>query len=135
MIQMTLYSDAAKLDKIGRQKVWGVWAWIGNIPRHLRMSGNQKGGAICLGLLPEVRFPIKSSFRQLNILQVPGKPDDDVSALAEHRSHVYYKGLLEILRSVISAAGRDGFAFDDGTIHGCIGQLIISILSMDYEEA
>jgi hypothetical protein len=51
---MTLYSDAAKLDKIGRQKAWGVWGWIGNIPKHLRMSGNKKGGAIKLGLLPEV---------------------------------------------------------------------------------
>ena len=54
VIQMTLYSDAARLDKLGRQKVWGVWAWIGNIPRHLRMSGNQKGRAILLGFLPDV---------------------------------------------------------------------------------
>jgi len=36
---------------------------------------------------------------------------------------------------VISAAGKDGFTFGDGTVNGCIGQLIISILSMDYEEA
>jgi len=63
VIQMTLYSDAAKLDKIGRQKAWGVWAWIGNIPKHLRMSGNQKGGAICLGLLPEVSLSINFSYR------------------------------------------------------------------------
>ena len=56
VIQMTLYSDAAKLDKIGRQKAWGVWGWIGNIPRHLRMSGNQKGGAIQLGFLPDVVY-------------------------------------------------------------------------------
>jgi len=76
-----------------------------------------------------------SSYRSLKIIQVPGKPDDNTSALAEHRSHVYHKALLEILRSVISAAGRDGFVFDDGSVHGCIGQLIISILSMDYEEA
>ena len=53
---MSLYSDAAKLDKIGRQKAWGVWGWIGNIPRHLRMSGNKKGGAIRLGFLPDVVF-------------------------------------------------------------------------------
>jgi hypothetical protein len=71
----------------------------------------------------------------LKIIQVPGKPDDNDSALAEHRSQVYHKALLEILRTVISAAGKDGFTFDDGTLHGCIGQLIISILSMDYEEA
>jgi len=49
-------------------------------------------------------------------------------------SHVYHKGLLEILRSVISAAGKDGFTFNDGSVHGCLAQLIISILSMDYEE-
>lgn len=56
---MTLYSDAAKLDKLRRQKAWGVWGWIGNIPRQLRMSGNQKGGAIRLGFLPEVvDFPL-----------------------------------------------------------------------------
>ena len=78
----------------------------------------------------------KYSYRFTNYcVQVPGEPDDDASALAEHRSHVYHKALLEILRSVISAAGEKGFAFNDGTVHGCIGQLIISILSMDYEEA
>jgi len=132
---MTLYSDAARLDKLGRQKAWGVWGWIGNIPRHLRMSGNQKGGAIRLGLLPDVNFPSSFFYTSLNNSQVPGKPDDDDSALAEHRAHVYHKGLLEILCSVISATGKDGFTFDDGTMHGCVGQLIISILSMDYEEA
>lgn len=62
VIQTTLYSDAARLDKLGRQKVWGVWGWIGNIPRHLRMSGNQKGGAIQLGFLPDVpTFPLSLS--------------------------------------------------------------------------
>ena len=75
-----------------------------------------------------------SSCRSLNIIQVPGKPDDNTSALAEHRSYVYHKALLEVLRSVISAAGRDGFTFNDGSVHEYIGQLIISILSMDYEE-
>jgi hypothetical protein len=79
-------------------------------------------------------FSLKSLDRWLNIVQVPGKPDDDNSALAEHRSQVYHKALLEILCTVISVAGKDGFAFDDGTVYGCIGQLIISILSMDYEE-
>jgi hypothetical protein len=131
---MTLYSDAAKLDKIGRKKAWGVWGWIGNIPRHLRMSGNKKGGAIRLGFLPDVFFLSLCFSHPLNTTQVPGKPNDDSSALAEHRAHVYHKGLLEILRSVISAAGKKGFTFNDGTAQGCIAQLIISILSMDYEE-
>ena len=54
MIQMTLYSDAAKLDKLSRKKVWGVWAWIGNIPKQIRMRTKGKGSAILLGFLPEV---------------------------------------------------------------------------------
>ena len=55
VVQMTLYSDAAKLDKLSRRKVWGVWVWIGNIPKHIRMStAVKKGGAILLGFLPEV---------------------------------------------------------------------------------
>ena len=54
MIQMTLYSDAAKLDKLSRKKVWGVWAWIGNIPKHIRMRTKGKGSGILLGFLPEV---------------------------------------------------------------------------------
>lgn len=53
---MTLYSDAAKLDKLSRKKVWGVWVWIGNIPKHIRMSTVGKGGAILLGFLPEVSW-------------------------------------------------------------------------------
>lgn len=40
-----------------------------------------------------------------------------------------------MLRSAISAAGKKGFVFDDGSPIGCNGQLILSILSMDYEEA
>lgn len=70
----------------------------------------------------------------LSCFQVPGKRGDDPSALAEHRAHVYHAGLLEILRSAVAAAGRDGFVFDDGA-SGCAAQLILSILSMDYEEA
>jgi len=40
-----------------------------------------------------------------------------------------------MLRSAITAAGEEGFVFDDGSVSGCIAQLLISILSMDYEEA
>ena len=48
---------------------------------------------------------------------------------------MYHKGVLEMLWSAIPAAGEDGFVFDDGSATGCNGQLILSILSMDYEEA
>jgi len=39
-----------------------------------------------------------------------------------------------MLRSAIPAA-NEGFGFDDGSAAGCNAQLVISILSMDYEEA
>jgi hypothetical protein len=48
---------------------------------------------------------------------------------------VFHSGLLEILRSTITAAGKEGFVFNDGSASGCTAQLILSILSMDYEEA
>ena len=79
-------------------------------------------------------FSIHLAFKLLNIIQVQGEPDDDSSALAEHRSLVFHKGLLEILRSMIPAAGKDGFVFDDGSLKGCLAQLVISIVSMDYDE-
>jgi hypothetical protein len=53
---MTLYSDASRLDRLSRKKAWGVWAWIGNIPKHIRMSTSGKGSAILLGFLPEVGY-------------------------------------------------------------------------------
>ena len=64
-----------------------------------------------------------------------GDSGDDSSALAEHRARVYHSGLLEMLRSAITAADKEGFIFDDGSDTGCAAQLILSILSMDYEEA
>jgi hypothetical protein len=42
------------LDKLSRKKVWGVWMWIGNIPKHVRLRTSGKGGPILLGFLPEV---------------------------------------------------------------------------------
>ena len=48
---------------------------------------------------------------------------------------MYHKGILEMLWSAIFTAGKDGFVFDDGSATGCNVQLIVSILSVDYEEA
>jgi hypothetical protein len=39
-----------------------------------------------------------------------------------------------MLRSAITAAGKAGFVFNDGSESGCAAQLILSILSMDYDE-
>ena len=135
VVQMTLYSDAARLDKLSRKKVWGVWVWIGNIPKHTCMRTSGKGGPILLCFLPEVSW-FKSLFHTIGLsgFEVPGKQGDDPSALANHRAHVYHSGVLEMLRSAITAAGKNGFIFDDGSASGCAAQLILSITSMDYDE-
>ena len=133
---MTLYSDASRLDKLSRKKVWGVWAWIGNIPKHIRMRTSGKGSAILLGFLPEVCWLLTILYAiVLSFFEVPGKHGDDPSALADHRAYVYHSGILEMLRSAITAAGREGFVFNDGSASGCAAQLVLSILSVDYDEA
>ncbi|KAF9789541.1 hypothetical protein BJ322DRAFT_1105394 [Thelephora terrestris] len=64
---------------------------------------------------------------------VLGQSTDSDAALADHRARVFYATLLKILESVIHAAGEGGFTFDDG-LHRRLAQLIIAILSGDYEE-
>jgi hypothetical protein len=58
---------------------------------------------------------------------------DTDAALADHRARVYHATLLKILESAVAAAGESGFEFNDGLCR-CLGQLIIAILSGDYEE-
>jgi hypothetical protein len=72
----------------------------------------------------------------LTEFQVRGKPSDNSSALAKHRAHVYQTTYLEILRSVIGAAGRgEAFAFNDGSPFLRLGVFNILVAIMDYEEA
>ena len=59
---------------------------------------------------------------------------DTDTALADHRARVYHATLLKILESAATAAGECGFMFNDGSRSGRLGQLIIAILSGDYEE-
>jgi hypothetical protein len=58
---------------------------------------------------------------------------DTDAALADHRARVYHATLLKILESATTAAGEGGFKFNDGLCRW-LGQLIIAILSGDYEE-
>ena len=58
---------------------------------------------------------------------------DTDAALADHRARVYHTTLLKILESAVTAAGEGGFTFNDGLGHR-LAQLIIAILSGDYEE-
>ena len=65
---------------------------------------------------------------------MPGRRDDDTSALAAHRAKVFHAGILKILESAIAAAGKDGFSFGSEA-QRLLARLVIAILSMDYEEA
>lgn len=65
--------------------------------------------------------------------QVVGRSKDTDAALADHRARVYHATLLKILESAAAAAGEHGFMFNNGTCNR-LGQLVIAILSGDYEE-
>ena len=65
--------------------------------------------------------------------KVPGKAKDTDAALADHRARVYHATVRKILESAVTAAGEGGFTFDDG-FGQRLAQLIIAILSGDYEE-
>lgn len=47
---------------------------------------------------------------------------------------MYHSGVLEMLKSAITAAGKEGFVFSDGSGSSCAAQLVLSITSMDYDE-
>lgn len=79
--------------------------------------------------------PFMLYFFMLSSFKVFGKQGDDSSALADHRAYVYHSGILEMLRSAITAAGREGFVFNGRNGSGCAAQLILSIISVDYDEA
>lgn len=65
--------------------------------------------------------------------QVPGRSADTDAALADHRARVYHATILKILESAATAAGEDGFTFNYD-LQRRLAQLIIAILSGDYEE-
>lgn len=56
VVHVRLYSDATQLNSMGTKKWWGVWMFIGNVPQDLRVSRKEKGAAILLGQIPEVRL-------------------------------------------------------------------------------
>ena len=58
---------------------------------------------------------------------------DTDAALADHRARVFHATLLKILGSAVTAAGESGFTFNNGLCRQ-LGQLVVAILSGDYEE-
>ena len=109
--------------------------YIGNVPKALRLSRKKKGGAVLLGHIPEVRVACFGHDNGLSgvCLQVLGKAKDTDTALADHRARVYHATIRKILESAVTAAGEGGFTFDNG-LGRQLAQLIIAILSGDYEE-
>jgi len=91
-----------------------------------------------------VRFSSVTSLRYSQSLPLPqyfnhrpqviGTSTDTDTALADHRARVFHATLMKILESAIAAAGEGGFTFNNGPMGHLLAQLIISILSGDYEE-
>lgn len=118
---------------LGTKKTWGVYAWVGNVPQKSRLSHRDKGRAILLGYLPNVRSK-NDLFNQLTHQQVPGKNGDDSSALALHRVHVYHRGLELIFKSVKDAA-KYGAYINAGFEQPLDAVFAVVAASYDYEEA
>ncbi|KZV71295.1 hypothetical protein PENSPDRAFT_734188 [Peniophora sp. CONT] len=113
---ITVYSDCAIVSSFGNsKKVWGVWAWLGAVPKSAR-SIKGKGRAILVGLLP---WDI-------------GEQGDNDAELALHRVVVYHQAMMLILQCLRLDA-RYGIYFEHGKIM-YKGHTLLSIASMDYEE-
>lgn len=133
-----MYSDATQLNNFGTKKAWPVYLWLGNVPRKARLSRRDKGRAILVGYLPDVR---RDCFANLHIrllkfaiIQVPTRNGDNSSAIALHRVKVYHEAMRFIFESMQPAA-KHGKLFDDGTNEGRDGVFVLSTASFDYEEA
>ena len=55
-VNISLYCDGTQLNSFGTKKACGVYLWINNFPRDVRVSRTRKGGAILVGNIPEVRL-------------------------------------------------------------------------------
>jgi hypothetical protein len=134
-INISLYSDGTQLNSFGTKKACGVYLWINNLPRDIRLSCTKKGGAILIGYIPGVCCHLYLNCPGLIEVQITGKSSDNSSTLAQHRAQAYQTAYLEILRSAISATDRKrGFTFDNGSPSLCLAVLNILIVIMDYEE-
>ena len=54
ILNISLYCDGTQLNSFGTKKACGVYLWINNFPREIRLSRTKKGGAILVGTIPEV---------------------------------------------------------------------------------
>ncbi|EUC64240.1 hypothetical protein RSOL_437800 [Rhizoctonia solani AG-3 Rhs1AP] len=116
ILYIQLYADATKITVIGSLKVWPVYAWLGNLPAHLRKRDG-KGGATLIAYLPVVEKD-----------QHLSKAD-----LASLRVHIYHEAFKIILES-IKAPAQFGELIECGD--GIVRKLFptISVISADYEE-
>jgi hypothetical protein len=119
----------------GTKKACGIYLWINNLPRDIRLSCMKNGGAILIGYIPGVYCHLYLNCPGLIEVWITGKSSDNSSALAQHHAQAYQTAYLKILRSAISAADRkQGFTFNNGSPSPCLAVLNILIVIMDYEE-
>ena len=55
VIYLQIYVDATHVTSFGNVKYWGVYVWVGNIPKADRNNRGGRGRAILVAYLPVVR--------------------------------------------------------------------------------
>jgi hypothetical protein len=138
VIYLQLYLDSTHVSSFGNVKYWGVFLWIGNIPKAGRNDRGGRGRAILIAYLPTVSiFFLKKSDTfiladVLTMFQVVGFEEDSSSKLALHRAEVYHTA-LGIVFSDLEFPAEHGvtFKFRDTFYSGIP---IFMVISADYEE-
>ena len=135
VIYLQLYIDSTHVTSFGNVKYWGVFLWVGNVPKADRNDQGGRGRAILVAYLPSVG--ISKVLHLLHqptcfLFQVVGFKEDSSSKLALHRAEVYHTA-LGIVFDDLELPAEHGTVFKFRDIYQS-GLPIFMVVSADYEE-
>lgn len=62
IIYLQIYLDSTHVTSFGNVKYWGVFLWVGNVPKDDRKDKGGRGRAILIAFLPTVRTHLLFTF-------------------------------------------------------------------------
>jgi hypothetical protein len=62
VIYLQIYADSTHVTSFGNVKYWGVYLWVGNVPRADRKDRGGRGRAMLIAYLPIVRHQFLKYF-------------------------------------------------------------------------
>lgn len=65
IIYLQIYVDATHVTSFGNIKYWGVFIWVGNVPKADRNDRGGRGRAMLIAYLPVVSLNMQRQFSQL----------------------------------------------------------------------